>query len=100
MSYEKKGHSSSKNNVPKYNNKRKDSWKNKPQASTSRNPPITCYYCGLISHMKMDYKKRANVLKVKSFQSNKERLNEKNTRKRIFHQKIEQENLEKKKDLT
>ncbi len=100
MSYERKSHSSSKNNVPTYNERRRDSWKNKFQASTSRNPPITCYYCGLIGHMKVDCRKRINDLKAKSYQQNRKMLSKKNPRKRTFFQKVEQENLEKKKRLT
>lgn len=100
MFYEKKAHSFSKNNVSNYNKKIKDSWKNKFQASMSKNSSITCYYCDLTGHRKIDCKKRVNDLKAKSYQPNRRMVNKKNPRKMTFFQTVEQENLEKIKRLT
>ncbi len=48
--------------------------------------------------MKLDYRKMINDLKAQSYQQNRKRLNKENLRKRVYFQKIEQENLEKKKN--
>lgn len=83
------------------NNERNEtSWKNNFHASTSKNPQIICYYCEKVNHMKIDCRKRMNDLKATSFQENQRKLNKKNFRKIAYFQRMEQENLEKKKKLT
>lgn len=41
------------------------SWRNNFHVFTSRNPPITCYYCRKVGDMKIGYRKRMNDLKAK-----------------------------------
>lgn len=50
--------------------------------------------------MKMDCKKKINDLKAKSYQQTRMMLGKKNLKKRAYLQKVEQENFEKKKEMT
>lgn len=74
MSYGKKSYSSFKINVPTYNERRRNAWETNFQASTCRNPSITCYYCGLVGHVKLECRKRINDLKTQSYQLNKKNI--------------------------
>lgn len=57
-SYSGKPYSSFKGNTPMNNERGNDSWKNNFHAFTSKNPPITCYYYGLVDHVKLDCRKK------------------------------------------
>lgn len=100
MDYGKKLYFSFKDNTPMNNERRKNSWKINLLAFTSKNPPITCYYCGLVGHVKLDCRKMMNDLKAQSYQENRRKLNKKNPRKKASFWKIENKNLDKKKKLT
>lgn len=69
----------SKSNPFRINSWKRNIWKN--HASTSRGPQISCYYCGIIDHMKVDYRKEINDLKYKA-QHNKKYQNDRRARKK------------------
>lgn len=71
-----------KGKTPLYYERRKNTWYDQCYASIFKGQKITCFYCVLIGHMKVDCGKRLNDLKSQRFQSTKRSQNEKRLRKR------------------